>query len=297
MTPDADIRPSSAADAAAHIRRLSAADAAAAASLSASVGWNQDEADWRRLIALHPEGAFGAWHGAELVGTATLVSYGDRLAWLGMVIVAREERGRGLGGRLVDAALASRPVAEGAVVGLDATEFGEPVYLRRGLQTVAFIDRWTGVIVPDGAAAGEVTIRRARSADLEDLAVFDRSATGVDRSRLLERLLGEDSAVVMAAAAAGGFQAFGAVRSGRTQSHIGPLVVREQALLAPVVSALAEHTSGGPVYLDAVRLPQRTQLLASLGLSVSRRLIRMTRPAVSVMGGEQVVAAMGFEWG
>src|SRR5690606_2219197 len=126
--------------------RLTPGDVPAAARLSAGVGWNQDEADWARLLAVNPEGGFAAWLGDELVGTATLVRHGDLLAWLGMVIVREDVRGRGVAGRLVEAALAGWSPPPGGAVGLDATELGAPVYLRRGFEAVAAIDRWVGVL-------------------------------------------------------------------------------------------------------------------------------------------------------
>src|SRR5690606_23392560 len=75
------------------VGRLTLADVPAAAALSAAIDWNQDEADWRRLVELHPEGCVAARLDGELVGTATLVRYPGvshdgpkELAWLGMVI-------------------------------------------------------------------------------------------------------------------------------------------------------------------------------------------------------------------
>lgn len=289
MKPDVSIRP------------LAWADAPAAAALSAAIGWNQHQADWERLITLHPEGVVGAWRGtdhlgSDLLGTATLVSYAGQVAWLGMVIVAAQERGKGLGSLLVDAALGSYELADGAVIGLDATELGAPLYERKGFKTVAMIDRWAGVLTPIESAAGMVA-RRAGIADLERIAAFDRSACDVDRSRLLEVFLSEDDTVVVVAESGNELSAYGVLRAGLGQNHVGPLVAHEQAALDTVISALAEHSANESVYLDAVRLPERTEQLESFGLSVSRTLLRMTRPERAVMCGEATVAATAFEWG
>ncbi len=277
------------------IRPLTQRDTPATAALSATVGWNQHEADWQRLITLHPEGALGAWRGDDLVGTATLVSYASQLAWLGMVIVAPQERGQGLGSLLVDAALGTDELAEDAVIGLDATELGAPLYERKGFKTVAHIDRWAGVLLPREAVV--MKVRRATVTDLDRIVALDHAACGADRSRLLETFLSEHDTVVVVADNGGELGAYGVLRTGLTRKHVGPLVAPDLTRLEAVISGLAEHTADEPVFLDAVRLPSRTEQLESFGLSVSRTLLRMTKPTRVVMSGDSVVAATAFEWG
>lgn len=277
--------------------RLTPGDVPAAARLSAGVGWNQDEADWARLLAVNPEGGFAAWLGDELVGTATLVRHGDLLAWLGMVIVREDVRGRGVAGRLVEAALAGLSPPPGGAVGLDATELGAPVYLRRGFEAVAPIDRWVGVLRTLSGASPSV--RQAGPGDQEALARLDAAATGVDRRRLLERLLAEPGTAVLVAEAGGRAVAYAALRGGRERLHVGPVVAADEAACEAVLDAVAERAAGREAFVDAVRAPWRAQVLERRGLSVARSLQRMLRPALPAlaMTGERVLAAAGFEWG
>ncbi|HZJ10763.1 MAG TPA: GNAT family N-acetyltransferase [Trueperaceae bacterium] len=292
--------------------RLSKADVAAAAALSASIGWNQDEADWRRLVDLHPEGAVAARRQGELVGTATLVSYegvapvatAGALAWLGMVIVSPDARGQGIGSAVMDAALASWSAPQGGVVGLDATEFGAPLYERRGFQTVATIDRWAGRLAV--RPAGAVRVRLAGPADLASLTALDRAETGFDRASLLEHLAAEESATLVVAERAGEPIGYAAIRSGRSHRHVGPLVTRDLAAVEPLLYQIAEYADGLPVFLDSVRGALLATRFEAFGLSVVRTLQRMTkvaqatdptRPATPVMAATSVVAATGFEWG
>ena len=64
--------------------------------LKEAAGWNQTEADWRRLIKLEPNGCFAAIENDRLVGTTTTTTYGDELAWIGMVLVDPQHRRRGI---------------------------------------------------------------------------------------------------------------------------------------------------------------------------------------------------------
>ena len=67
--------------------------------------WNQSARDWKRLLTLSPDGCFGAFCGEKLIGTVTVMTYGQHLAWIGMMIVAKENRGRGIGKQLMLVAL------------------------------------------------------------------------------------------------------------------------------------------------------------------------------------------------
>lgn len=290
------------------IRQLAGSDLPAAAALSAAVGWNQTAADWRRLHALAARGCLGAWRGAELVGTATLVDYAGRVAWLGMVIVAAAERGRGLGGRLVEEALALAGAGgdgggggDGAtVVGLDATDLGAPLYERAGFVTVALIDRWGGRLRPGtapAAASRSTRTRRLTAADLPAVAALDAAVTAVDRTALLHHLLQEDDVAVHGAFTANGLAAFAALRPGREAAHLGPFIATDGEARAAVMAAVAREAAGAPVLVDVVRGEGKAELLAGAGLNVTRTLRRMTRPALPVMTAVGVVAATAFEWG
>ena len=68
------------------LRRLAASEVPAALELSEEAGWNQTVDDWRMLIDLAPEGCLAIEVDGELATTTTLLCYGRRLAWIGMVL-------------------------------------------------------------------------------------------------------------------------------------------------------------------------------------------------------------------
>src|SRR5215211_8728516 len=87
------------------IRLLFESDIAAAMRLKDAAGWNQTEKDWLRLLALEPYGCFAAVKDGRLVGTTTTTTYGNDLAWIGMVLVDPEERHQGIATQLMNVAL------------------------------------------------------------------------------------------------------------------------------------------------------------------------------------------------
>ena len=77
-------------------RLLFESDIPAAMQLKEAAGWNQTEDDWRRLLMLEPNGCFAAIKDGRLVGTTTTTTYGNDLAWIGMVLVDPQYRRQGI---------------------------------------------------------------------------------------------------------------------------------------------------------------------------------------------------------
>src|SRR5215472_11367337 len=103
------------------LRRLRAQDIPAAAQLSAQAGWNQTEEDWRTLLELGPEGCLAIEVDGHLAATTTLLCYGRRLAWIGMVLTKAEFQRRGFAKRLFREALKQADAMGIATIKLDAT--------------------------------------------------------------------------------------------------------------------------------------------------------------------------------
>ena len=70
----------------AQVRRMAVEDIPAALELSTEAGWNQTAEDWQMLTQLAPETCLAIDMDGELASTTTLLCYGSRLAWLGMVL-------------------------------------------------------------------------------------------------------------------------------------------------------------------------------------------------------------------
>jgi GNAT superfamily N-acetyltransferase len=281
----------------AQVRPLAPDEIAQAWSLSNAVGWNQTPGDWARLLALAPRGLYGGFADGRLVATSSIVTYGDALAWVGMMVVDAEHRGKGLGRRLLDAALHSPTVAPGAVVGLDATDMGVPLYRARDFVAVDPIDRWCGVLRPT-VGTPSADVRPAEASDAPTLAAWDATHSGTDRADLLTHLLLAPGALAWIATHRSDVAGYAVVRPGRTRPHLGPLVAVSDAARAALLAAAADRLSGAEVFADVVRSRVTDEVFAAAGLRVARRLVRMTRgrPQRVLCGGPVSVTA-GFEWG
>src|SRR5579863_3423197 len=124
-------------------RCLTPADLPGAVDLSTLAGWNQTADDWAMLLDLAPQSCFLIEVEGRVAATCTLVCYGVRLAWLGMVLTRPEHRGRGFARALVQTALDFADRRGVRSVLLDATDMGRPVYRKLGFRDQQDIERWT----------------------------------------------------------------------------------------------------------------------------------------------------------
>src|ERR1051326_135576 len=170
------------------IRLLFETDVPAAMRLKEAAGWNQTEADWRRLLSLEPNGCFAAVKDGGLVGTTTTTIY-DEFAWIGMVLVEPQQRRQGIGAKLMNVAL---EYLSGKVetIKLDATALGQRVYETFGFGVESEVERWTGTAHSTRDESRERRLLLDQDT-VRELLELDRVAFNADRSELMERLLDE----------------------------------------------------------------------------------------------------------
>lgn len=266
------------------VRPLGTADLAAAVGLSTTAGWNQTEHDWRMLMELAPEGCFGIEADHTLVATTTLISYGQRLAWIGMVLTQPEYRRRGFARTLVTHSIDVADSMGIRTVKLDATDQGQHLYESLGFEAEGLIERW--------ARPGTSNLLTAKGELCSDqLLASDLAAFGADRSAMLANLATRSQVHT-------GDNAYLFVRAGRNTAYLGPSVADDSALAqALITSALQAHSSVAWSW-DLLRANQKAIALASeLGFTRQRVLTRMRRGEPLRGRDDMVYAIAGFELG
>jgi GNAT superfamily N-acetyltransferase len=265
------------------LRLLNSKDLIAAFELSAAAGWNQTVEDWSMLMELTPDGCFGIEVDGRLVSTTTLVCYGQRLAWIGMVLTNAEYRSRGFARRLVAEAL-DRADAKGVeTVKLDATEQGRALYEKLGFKSEEAVERWTRA-----GSSGSTQSAHGSHGYSTDL---DREAFGADRSALLGMLSKRGEIYTSP-------NGFLCSREGRTTGYLGPCVASQpaaaRALISELINKSAQHGWSWdlfPANRDAVAIA------SELGFVRQRCLTRMTRGRPLHEKDHIVSAIAGFELG
>ncbi len=252
---------------------MTAADLPFVMGLKRQAGWNQTEADLRRLLRLEPRGCFVAEWEAKPAGTVTTCVLGE-VGWIAMVLVDEPLRGRGVGTALLEHALDYLERRRVATVRLDATAWGQPLYTRLGFVGEYEVVRYGGT--PRCPAPGAPLVPYTPDL-LPDLIALDRQVTGTDRRKLLAALFTEfpgPTCVVKEADAVTGYLSG---RPGENAAQIGPgVAVSETA--GRLLLGHALFCAVGPVFVDVPRAnAAATDLVTSAGLVAQRTFLRMYR--------------------
>src|SRR5436189_3549260 len=304
--------------------------------LSSAVGWNQRLDDWRMLLRLAPAGAFAARDASDvsdvsdvyhraLVGTAIGIDYGG-FAWIAMMLVDPAWRGRGVGRRLLEAAMDAVP--SHLPIRLDATPVGRPLYQRYGFEDEAALSRH--VIDARLKRIAPSIVRPLTDADLAIVVEQDRETFGGTRGAVLDwafHSAPQYAYVVRSDDTGRGPIHYCLGRQGRLFDQIGPVVAGDDGIAHALVSAALAAAGDRRVAVDAFDLvrgdsrpfdpsrasgspragsrgeslrvaPSRVEgrcafaaALGSEGFVIERPLIRMCRPPDS--GARATASARG----
>jgi len=244
--------------------------------LSREAGWPHRREDWAMLLSLSH--GFVALQGDAVVGTAMLTPFGDTCATINMVIVAASMRGRGLGRRLMDAALEA---CSGRECRLIATADGVPLYEKLGFRATHEIRQHQGIplLLPADAGSGAMDLDWAHPADFAAVVELDRLALGIDRRPLLKLLA--DAGRIAVLRDAGQVVGYAALRQFGRGEVIGPVIAdtpeRAQALLTFVIAS----RSGAFLRVDTPEWQLLSPWLAARGLAAVGGGIAMRRNQAS----------------
>ena len=160
--------------------------------------WGIPPRDFRRILRLDPRGSFIATEGTRRIGLATSASYGSEVAWIGNVVVQKQQRGKHIGQSLVSQAvdyLHKKHVKHIALYCFDENvEFYKKLGFLRGSPF--------GRLRREGGQVSHSTdeINSHESLDFSTILTIDKKAFGADRSRLIRDLLHSKVASVLSIA-------------------------------------------------------------------------------------------------
>jgi GNAT superfamily N-acetyltransferase len=281
MTPEVE------GDGDAILRILKITDIPAALELSAQAGWNQTADDWGTLIELAPQSCLAIEIDCEIAATTTLLCFGHRLAWVGMVLTKAAYRGRGFAKRLLTHALHYADGMGIETVKLDATDQGRPLYEKMGFRIEQTVERWRR---PASASTPRTALPSPELSG-DDWRMADRRAVEVNRSELLDRLSRFGPPLQ-------GPTSFLFTRPGRCGTYLGPCVCSEETGARNLIESAVEARPSRDWYWDL--LPKNTgavSIAQSLGFTPSRHLLRMVRGKDLPAKEELIYAIAGFELG
>ena len=259
------------------IRLMTVADVPHGMRLKGQAGWNQLEADWLRLLAMQPDGCFLAEHEGVPVGTVVTCVFGS-VAWIAMMLVDEQLRGRGIGRALMDHAIGFLNQPTIRTVRLDATPLGQPLYERLGFVPEYQLTRFAGRVsgdIPEKALSATSHCESPSRDSIAALADFDLAVTATDRRKLLSRLFEENAERIRVIDRDGRIRGYLASRPGIHATQIGPCIADAEAGPLLFRDVLSRYR-GEAVYIDIPTANRpAVQLAESCGLTPQRLLLRM----------------------
>jgi predicted GNAT family N-acyltransferase len=227
--------------------------------LSQEMSWPYRIEDWD--VALQLGHGFVLQRAGVVIGTAAWWPYGETHAFAGMIIVAKAAQGRGHGARLMDALLAS---AHPRTIALNSTAEGIMLYRRRGFVPIGVIHQHQGIPRECHEAPRSGLVRSMAASDFEAIARLDRAASGLERRRMLDRLLQSgDGDVLQRDGIARGYAISRLFGRGHV---IGPVVAESPADARALIAAALARLGRVFVRIDTSARSQLGDWLEGIGL-------------------------------
>lgn len=235
------------------------------------------------LLALAPDTCLGVECDRRLAATTTLICYGTRLAWAGMVLTMPAFQRRGLARALMTRAIEIARERQIETVKLDATDQGKPLYEGLGFVPECAIERWF---------RGEAGSNHedARRSDLRGILEADRAVFPADRSAVL-------SALCQRSQVFGVQNSYLLSRPGRRASYIGPFICHDRTTAEELLGHGLASREGAFLWdLFPSNEPAR-ELARRHGFERERALTRMSWGRELRESIEPVYGIAGFELG
>jgi hypothetical protein len=276
-----------------HIRTMRPDEIPLAIDWAAAEGWNPGLADHACFGTVDPEGFLIGELDGETAAVISCVNYDASFAFLGFYIVRPDLRGRGLGLRIWQAAIAH---AGRRVIGLDGVAAQQPNYRKSGFKLAYPNIRYGGMVA--GAHAPQAGITALAEIPFAMVEASDATVFPASRSAFLRGWIGAPGHIGRALLRDGELAAWGVIRPCRQGFKIGPLVAHDRSAAEAVLSALLAALGNGEVFLDVPSINREAVALAqSLGLAPVFETARMYTGKVPPLRLERVFGVTTFELG
>ncbi len=232
---------------------------------AAAEGWNPGLGDADAFFATDPGGFFVAKRDGAPIASISVVNHNDEFAFLGLYIVRPEYRGRGIGLRLWEHALAH---AGDRTIGLDGVREQQANYAKSGFNMAGSTERFMGHV--PRMDRGE-TLPRSTDADIDRLIELEARTSGVRKEAFFRQWLKASADRTTLVSGEG----FCTVRACRQGAKVGPLVACQHGTALDLIASAAKIAQG-PLTID---VPSSSALLRKLcielGLTSSLETARM----------------------
>lgn len=257
------------------VRPLTTNDIDGAMKLSTAEGWNQSESDWRLFLENPGNVCLAAEQDEKVIGTTTSMIYSDHVAWISMVLVDKEYRGRGVSTELLKHMLERLTCCR--AVKLDATSAGQQVYKKLGFLDEHTIVRMTATSLNGPIPSYDDTQpQRMQLSHVSEVMSLDKEVFGAPRQLLIEYLVQQNPEKAWILIRNERISGFVLGRTGNRYHHVGPVVASDTKEAKLLIGRVLNEVSQQPIVVDVVYDKRELiEWLSALGFTEQRRFVRM----------------------
>jgi ribosomal protein S18 acetylase RimI-like enzyme len=258
------------------IRPLTIEDIGQAIQLSHAERWNQTEKDWQLLIQNPQNTCLAAELDGKLIGTSTAINYNNLVAWIGMVLVNKQFRGRGVSKLLLSNLL--NQLKSIRSIKLDATQAGQPVYQKFGFKNEYIIHRMTtdSVLTVEESFDSTYLPEPILPENYSEVIEFDKQIFGASRNQLIKFLVENNLENSWMIKRKGKIIGVALGRKGSRFYQVGPVLALDEKITKALIIKAIVGISGQSVVVDV--LDDKKELinwLSGLGFTIQRSFVRM----------------------
>ncbi|MCU5461897.1 MULTISPECIES: GNAT family N-acetyltransferase [Bacillus cereus group] len=211
--------------------------------LSSYIGWDYNREE---IETIFDSGiVYGAWNEREnLIASAAIILYGEKLASIGMVIVHPDYKGRGIGKAITN--LCIKSVSVQTPIMLIATDEGKPLYEKLGFRVVSYVSKYicNSYNVNDYCVGNEDYMMNYEECDLEEIIKLDECAFGTNREEFLTKRMMQSEQCIVVKDKEQNVLGYGLSIQTPENKIIGPVVARDDAMAMRIVHYLARGHHG-----------------------------------------------------
>jgi len=276
------------------IRTMGPEEVPLAVDWAAAEGWNPGLGDAECFLAADREGFLVGLLDGEPVACISAMRYGAGFGFVGFYIVRPDQRGKGFGWAIWQAAMAA---LAGRTVGLDGVLDQQDNYRKSGFELAHRNVRYRGACGAAGPCSPEIVDLSA--APGRWVVDYDRPFFADDRARFVLSWISQPGARALGLVSGGKLVGYGVLRRCREGVKIGPLFADTgagaEALFLALQSGLAP---GEPLFLDVPEVnPQAVALARRHGMEPVFETARMYAGPAPALPLERIYGITTFELG
>jgi GNAT superfamily N-acetyltransferase len=232
-----------------HLRKMALSDMDSLMKLKNAEGWNQLKKDWTMLISYKKSVNLVAVLENRIVGTVTAINYANAVAWIGMMLVDRDYRGRGIAKLLMLETIAKLKKCES--IKLDATPAGRPLYMKLGFEDEYKLYRMTNPSVSlISRSHNTIKTENILPGDIPEVAQLDKKVFGADRTGLISQMYESCPELAWLIRENNRVAAFCLGRVGMNFTQIGPLSASSNEHAEALIGSAINQITGRAVVVD-----------------------------------------------